>query len=99
MSFNKIAVLGLGKVGTLAAELLHEAGFEVVGFDSRQLRRNRPFRCEQQDISSAEKITESLKPFQAVLSCLPYSSNRDVASAAHKLGIHYFDLTERPYLL
>ena len=29
MSFNKVAVLGLGKVGTLAARLLHAAGFEV----------------------------------------------------------------------
>jgi saccharopine dehydrogenase-like NADP-dependent oxidoreductase len=29
-----------------------------------------------------------------VLSCLPYHLNKNVASAAHPLGIHYFDLTE-----
>ena len=30
---EKIAVLGLGKVGTLAAELLHDSGFTVTGID------------------------------------------------------------------
>ena len=35
MSFTKIAVLGLGKVGTLAATLLREGDFEVTGIDAR----------------------------------------------------------------
>ena len=34
MSFRKVAVLGLGKVGHLAAELLAESGFEVTGIDA-----------------------------------------------------------------
>ena len=29
-----------------------------------------------------------------MLSCLPYVFNKAVASAAHALGAHYFDLTE-----
>ena len=33
MAFTTIAVLGLGKVGHLAAELLTEGGFEVTGFE------------------------------------------------------------------
>ncbi len=32
-NIERIAVLGLGRVGTLAATLLQETGFEVVGFD------------------------------------------------------------------
>ncbi len=28
---KRVAVLGLGRVGTLAATLLHETGFDVVG--------------------------------------------------------------------
>ena len=40
MAFDRVAVLGLGKVGLLAATLLHEAGFEVVG--STPARRGRP---------------------------------------------------------
>ena len=31
-----IAVLGLGKVGMLAAELLHHAGFSVTAYDQRE---------------------------------------------------------------
>jgi prephenate dehydrogenase len=34
MTFNKVAVLGLGQVGHLAAELLSESGFAVTGIDA-----------------------------------------------------------------
>ncbi len=94
MSFNKIAVLGLGKIGTLAAELLSEADFDVVGFDSRQPKKDLPFAHECRDLSSADALLQTLRPFEGVLSCLPYSLNVAVAKAAHALGIHYFDLTE-----
>ena len=43
MPLHKIAVLGLGKVGTLAAKLLHESGFDVTGFDSRAPQEPLPF--------------------------------------------------------
>ena len=43
MPLDKIAVLGLGKVGTLAAKLLHNGGFDVTGFDSRTPHRALPF--------------------------------------------------------
>ncbi len=94
MSFSKIAVLGLGNVGALAATLLHEAGFEVTGFDSRTLRTKFPFPVQTVDISANAELSETLRPYEAVLSCLPYYLNIDVANAAHGLGIHYFDLTE-----
>ena len=35
MSFSRVVVLGLGKVGLLAAHLLRDAGFDVVGLDVR----------------------------------------------------------------
>ncbi len=94
MNLNKIAVLGLGNVGTLAALLLHEAGFIVTGFDSRELQRKRPFETALLDVAAADKLTGVLQPFDAVLSCLPYHLNIGVAKTAHGLGIHYFDLTE-----
>jgi len=71
MRFSKIAVLGLGKVGALAAVLLHDAGFEVVGCDSREPRNQWPFARKWLDVSSAAALDEALKPFAAVLSCLP----------------------------
>jgi phosphoglycerate dehydrogenase-like enzyme len=43
MPLRRIAVLGLGKVGTLAAKLLHSGGFDVVGFDSRTPHQALPF--------------------------------------------------------
>ncbi len=94
MSFRKIAVLGMGKVGSLAATLLHEAEFEVTGFDNKRLKTSHPFTTETLDVSSPELLTSTLAPYEAVLSCLPYFLNTDIAKTAHNLGIHYFDLTE-----
>lgn len=94
MSFETIAVLGLGKVGALAATLLHEAGLAVTGFDNRERRRVLPCETDRLDVASADQLEAALKRFDAVLSCLPYHLNIGVAAAAHRLGLHYFDLTE-----
>jgi saccharopine dehydrogenase-like NADP-dependent oxidoreductase len=94
MSFDRIAVLGLGKVGTLAAELLHEAGLEVVGLDVRPPHRTLTFPVRVTDLSSAELLRGELGGVQAVLSCLPYHLNLGIAETAFELGLHYFDLTE-----
>ena len=94
MLFTKIALLGLGKVGTLAATLLRESGFGVTGFDQRAPRAGLPFPVATADLASPAAVRPALAPFQAVLSCLPYHLNIEVASAAHAQGLHYFDLTE-----
>ncbi len=91
MSFTKIAVLGLGKVGHLAAELLAQAGFEVTGVDARDVP-GCPFPVKIADLTG--DLGQVLAGQEAVLSCLPYHLNKGVSSAAHHLGIHYFDLTE-----
>ena len=44
---NSVAVLGLGKVGTLAAVLLHETGLEVTGFDMHAPHDQLPCPVEQ----------------------------------------------------
>lgn len=92
MGLSRIAVLGLGKVGHLAAELLAGSGFSVTAIDSRPSTPTVDF--IRADVADAAGLTGLLAPFDAVLSCLPYGLNKDVASAAHALGIHYFDLTE-----
>ncbi len=94
MSFTKIAVLGLGKIGTLAARLLQTSGFEVTGVDSRAPRASSPFPVIQVDLEAEDQTRKLLRDHEAVLSCLPYAMNREVAVAAHGLGRHYFDLTE-----
>ncbi len=92
MSFNKIAVLGLGKVGALAAKLLHEAGFNVTGYDTHA--RALPFAVKNTDLTSPVALAAEFAGVDAVLSCLPFSLNTVIAQAAHDAGIHYFDLTE-----
>ncbi|MDA0661352.1 MAG: saccharopine dehydrogenase NADP-binding domain-containing protein [Proteobacteria bacterium] len=91
---ERIAVLGLGRVGTLAAILLQETGFDVTGIDDRKLSNERPFAVERQSVADERAAEEALAGFDAVLSCLPYHLNIGVATAAHRLGLHYFDLTE-----
>ena len=93
MSFNKVAVLGLGKVGHLAAELLAEAGFAVTGIDAREVS-GCPFPTRKTDLTDTTALKAILKDQEAVLSCLPYHLNIGVSTVAHGLGLHYFDLTE-----
>jgi saccharopine dehydrogenase-like NADP-dependent oxidoreductase len=91
---KSIAVLGLGKVGRLAAELLQAASFEVSGYDVRLPRAELSFDTHEFDVGDAAALKKVLGANDAVLSCLPYSLNQSVAALAHGLGIHYFDLTE-----
>jgi saccharopine dehydrogenase (NAD+, L-lysine-forming) len=93
MAFDKIAVLGLGKVGHLAAELLADAGFTVTGIDAAP-PDDTQFSTRSADLADTGGLQAVLKDQQAVLSCLPFSLNKGVSSAAHALGLHYFDLTE-----
>jgi saccharopine dehydrogenase-like NADP-dependent oxidoreductase len=92
MSFNKIAVLGLGKVGHLAAELLARAGFSVTGLDAKPPVAG--FATQAVDLANADAVKAALTGQEAVLSCLPYHLNIGVSTVAHALGLHYFDLTE-----
>ena len=87
-------MLGLGKVGHLAATFLHQAGFQVTGIDQRHPARSSEFEVVVADVADPDVIGRLLDDQQAVLSCLPYHLNRDVARAAHARGVHYFDLTE-----
>lgn len=91
---ERVAVLGLGKVGLLAARLLHAGGFEVVGIDQREVRSAVDFRTVSGVDVGSEQLREHLADVDAVLSCLPYALNTGVAEMAHGLGVHYFDLTE-----
>ncbi|OQW99678.1 MAG: L-lysine dehydrogenase [Desulfobacteraceae bacterium A6] len=90
---NSIIVLGLGKVGSLVAILLHETGFDVTGADIAD-SIDLPVKKRKIDLLKTDTLHQIMKNFDAVISCLPYNFNKDVASVAHKLGMHYFDLTE-----
>ncbi|MEX3014099.1 saccharopine dehydrogenase family protein [Gymnodinialimonas hymeniacidonis] len=90
---QKIAVLGLGKVGTLAAELLHASGFMVTGIDVAP-RGHLPFPVQSLDLTHTDAVETLFADQDAVLSCLPFHLNTPLAEVAHRTGIAYFDLTE-----
>lgn len=92
-SIESLLVVGLGKVGSLVATLLHEAGFDVTGVDQRE-RTDLPIPVGAADVTDPKSLAPLLKDRQGVVSCLPYDLNIGVAQAAHAAGIHYFDLTE-----
>lgn len=93
MAIANILVLGLGKVGTLVATLLHENGYKTTGVDSIK-HPNLPFDSEKADISDKATLIKFLKKHDAVVSCLPYHLNLQVAQCAFETDTHYFDLTE-----
>ncbi len=90
---ESILVLGLGKVGTLVGILLEKTGFAVSGADLCK-KAGLPFETEDVDIADIERVTEMMKGHDAVVSCLPYRFNLEIAVRACRHGIHYFDLTE-----
>ncbi|GAA1828568.1 saccharopine dehydrogenase NADP-binding domain-containing protein [Pseudonocardia ailaonensis] len=90
---TKVALFGLGKVGALVAVMLGEAGFTVVGYDTSP-RTDLGFDVEPLDVRDGDGLRESLSGVDAVVSCLPFHLNIDVAEAAHDAKVHYFDLTE-----
>lgn len=90
---RSIAVLGLGKVGRLAADLLVQSGFAVTGYDIAPTG-DAPFPIAALDTQDKTALGAALGAADAVLSCLPFHLNKSVADVAHGNGIHYFDLTE-----
>lgn len=90
---KNVAVIGLGKVGSLVGTLLNDL-FSVTGFDQQQPAADLPFDVVKGSIKNEAELEAFLASKDAVVSCLPYNLNLPVAKAAHKLGIHYFDLTE-----
>jgi saccharopine dehydrogenase-like NADP-dependent oxidoreductase len=92
-NIKSILVLGLGKVGSLVATLLHETGLAVTGADLHAADAGAPFPVIPLDVNRQDDLRR-LSGFDAVVSCLPYNFNIGIASMAHDLGLHYFDLTE-----
>jgi len=91
---RRVVVLGIGGVGELAATLLTETGFEVTGVDVRRPDDPLPFAFVAASADSPSALEPVLAGKDAVLSCLPYHLNGEVARLAARLGLHYFDLTE-----
>ncbi|MBT5402970.1 MAG: L-lysine dehydrogenase, partial [Crocinitomicaceae bacterium] len=84
-TIQSLLVIGLGKVGSLVAILLHENGYGVTGL-AREVNRDVPFKLILADSSDLEQLKKSIAEHDAVVSCLPYHLNLNVAEAAHVAG-------------
>ena len=90
---ERVAVVGLGNVGRLIADMLVERGFEVWEVDADGSRVAGE-RASVIDVSDPAALEELFAGVDAVVSCLPYYLNAVTATAAHSAGVHYLDLTE-----
>lgn len=78
---KNIAVIGMGKVGSLVGSLLSDL-FNVTGFDQRKPFEDLPFEVVDGDISDTNRLKKILDDKDAVVSCLPYHLNLSVARCA-----------------
>lgn len=92
-SLKRVAVLGLGNVGGLIADMLRERGFDVRGADADPAKALDDG-VSVLDVADAEALGDLIRSADAVVSCLPYHLMSTVASAAVAAGVHYLDLTE-----
>lgn len=90
---DRIAVIGLGNVGRLIADMLLERGFEVRGVDADESKATGEH-ASTMDVTDPEALLELCASVDAVISCLPYYLNSAVAEAAHAADVDYLDLTE-----
>jgi len=83
---KSIAVLGLGKVGRLAAQLLVDSGFDVIGVDSAADANNFPHDVAAIDVTDTDALGDIFSRVEAVLSCLPYHLNIGVSNCRMRVG-------------
>jgi saccharopine dehydrogenase-like NADP-dependent oxidoreductase len=92
---SSILVIGMGKVGSLVGILLNKK-FKVTGLDKNTPHYDikLPFEVIIGDCSDSQVLENNLINYDVVISCMPYYLNLQIATIAHKNGVHYFDLTE-----
>lgn len=95
---HHILILGGGKIGSLIANLLISYPDFQVTLASQNFSYEMPssITCIQVDVSQANELAKLLKTRQihAVISCLPYFLNLDIAQVCAAYHCHYLDLTE-----
>jgi saccharopine dehydrogenase-like NADP-dependent oxidoreductase len=102
---KKILIAGAGKIGSLIAMMMLESGrYEICVIDSNSqseelLKLIHVFPglvFQSLDVSNSKSLQDYMQYHRvdAVVSALPYFLNELIAQVAHKVGVHYFDLTE-----
>ena len=92
-NIKSVLIIGLGRVGSLAAILLESNGYQVTGFDTSP-DEDYPFKVISATVADGPVLDEAIARHDAILTCLPFHLNLGVAKKVHQAGKHYFDLTE-----
>lgn len=92
-TIDSVLVIGLGRVGSLAATLLQSNGYQVTGFDTSP-DEDYPFKVVSASVADEAMLEKAVAGHDATLTCLPFHLNLVVAKIVHQAGKHYFDLTE-----
>ena len=90
---KSVLVIGLGRVGSLAAILLQSNGYQVTGFDTTP-DEEFAFKVISASVTDEKALEKAIDGHDAILTCLPFHLNLAVAKKVHQAGRHYFDLTE-----
>lgn len=100
---TSILIAGSGQIGSAIGHLLSTqpgSGYQVVLVDAANqpntLPLNTHLRYESLDVKNQALMTQLVHQYkiQAIISCLPYFLNPELAKLAKSLNLHYFDLTE-----
>jgi len=93
--FNKVVICGYGVIGKLLSELLVDLDFEVLVIDAID-HKDTDVKFEVANCADIEAIRTIVKKYQseALISCLPYNFNKQLASLCFEEKLHYFDPTE-----
>lgn len=98
---KNILIIGAGKIGQVAADLLAHAGgdYEVTLVDRslaalRALPPTPGLHLQPLDVEQPVALQQALRGRFAVLSAAPYHLTTRIAEAARAAGTHYLDLTE-----
>jgi len=96
-----ILIVGAGKIGQVAADLLAHAGgdYRVTLADQAftalaSVSPTRQLATQQLDVGDAAALRRALDGRFAVLSAAPFHLTTRIAEAARAAGTHYLDLTE-----
>ncbi|MBC8287540.1 MAG: saccharopine dehydrogenase NADP-binding domain-containing protein [Nitrospinae bacterium] len=92
-NIKSVLVIGLGRVGSLAATLLQLNEYQVTGFDTSP-DEDFPFKVISASVADDAALEAAIAGHDATLTCLPFHLNLTVAKKVHQAGKHYFDLTE-----
>lgn len=95
---TKVTVVGAGNIGTMIANMLVDADYDVIVTDSSHsaLIQEKLDKCKvvPVDIKKDNELVNLLKDQDYIVNAGPFFLNNTIAHAAAQTDTHYFDLTE-----